>query len=307
MVQRAILIAGPTASGKSALAVSIATAFDGVVVNADSMQVYRDLDVLTARPGPADLARAPHALYGHVDGAEAYSVGRWLADVGRVLDEARRLGRLPVIVGGTGLYFKALTEGLAPVPPIPAEIRARWRAEVAARGAPALHAELAARDGQTAAHLQPGDAQRVTRALEVLEATGRGLAAWQALPGRPLIDLEGATMLVAGVPRDALWERAQARVDAMFAGGAIAEVGRLAGRGLSVELPVMRALGVAPLVRHLAGEIGLDEAAERTKGDTRHYIKRQSTWLRRNMITWKTISQQEIERIVAKDFTLICR
>ena len=176
---RAVLIAGPTASGKSALALAVAGRLGGVIVNADSMQVYRDLRIITARPGAADEALVPHRLYGHVDAAENYSVGRWCYDVRAVLDEARQAGRLPILVGGTGLYFKALTEGLSAVPPTPPEIRAAVRARCDAEGAQALHAELARRDPAMAGRLKPGDRMRVARALEVLEATGRSLADWQ--------------------------------------------------------------------------------------------------------------------------------
>lgn len=305
MMQRTILIAGPTASGKSALALAIAARLGGVVVNADSMQVYRDLEVLTARPAAADLALARHALYGHIDAAAAYSVGRWLGDVGVVLEALRREGAVPVIVGGTGLYFKALVEGLAPVPPIPAEVRAVWRDTVAARGAHAMHAELARRDPETAGQLRPSDAQRVTRALEVLDATGRGLSAWQRVPGRPLVDAEAATRLVLAPERDALYARAEARFDQMMAHGALDEVRRLEARRLSSSLPVMRALGAPPLLRHLAGSLGLDEAVATGKADTRRYIKRQLTWLRQHMITWQSISTQQMERILSGDFTLI--
>lgn len=305
VLQRIVLIAGPTASGKSALALGIAQHLGGVVVNADSMQVYRDLEVLTARPRTEDLTKVRHVLYGHIDGAEAYSVGRWLDDMRAVLAELRREGAVPVIVGGTGLYFKALTEGLAPIPPVPAEIRDRWRRAVAERGAHAMHVELKQRDPETAAQLNPTDAQRLTRALEVLEATGRGLATWQRLPGQPLVDPEQAVRLVLGMDREALYAGAEARFDRMLADGALDEIRRLVARGLSPDLPVMRALGVGPLARHLEGKIGLEAAANASKTETRQYIKRQLTWLKRNMITWKLLHTKEIERIKLDHFTLI--
>jgi tRNA dimethylallyltransferase len=181
-----ILIAGPTASGKSALALRIAERLGGVIINADSMQVYRDLRIITARPTPADEARVPHRLYGHVDAAENYSVGRWCQDVREALAESERAGRVPILVGGTGLYFKALTQGLSAVPPTPPEIRAAVRARCDAEGAVSLHSELSRRDPAMAAKLKPGDRMRIARALEVLEATGRSLADWHR-DGMPAI------------------------------------------------------------------------------------------------------------------------
>lgn len=304
-MQRTILIAGPTASGKSALALALAERFGGVVVNADSMQVYRDLAVLTARPSGGDLARAGHELYGTVDGAVAYSVGRWLEDVAPVLAQLWAADAVPIIVGGTGLYFRALTEGLSPIPAVPPDIRDHWRGEAARLGPAALHEVLGRRDAETARRLRPTDPQRIVRALEVLDATGWGLAQWQGQPGRPVVPEAGAVKLVAGLDRATLYARADDRVDAMLAGGAIAEVRLLASRGLAPDLPVMRALGVAPLLRLLAGEIALADAAALTKAETRRYIKRQQTWLRRNMITWDSVSAIDMERIFGGDFTLI--
>src|SRR5437667_3759976 len=186
----AILIAGPTASGKSGLALLLAAEIGGTIINADSMQVYRDLRIITARPTPEEEARVPHRLYGHVDAAENYSVGRWLADVAPVLDEVHAAGRVPILVGGTGLYFKALTQGLSNVPPIPADIRANVRAWMEAEGSAALHAELLRRDPST--QLKPGDRTRIARALEVLEATGRPLAEWHRDGLPPLLDASNA-------------------------------------------------------------------------------------------------------------------
>lgn len=289
---RAILIAGPTASGKSALAVRMAQLHGGVVVNADSMQVYSDLDVLTARPREDDLTAAPHVLYGYVDGGEPYSVGRWLDDVAAVLSECDRSGRVPVITGGTGLYFKALLEGLSPIPAIPAGVREHWRGEAASLGAAGLYEILAARDPDTARRLQREDTQRLTRALEVLDATGRSLSAWQREPGIPLIAEADARRLVVTLDRAELHRRADARLDAMMTAGALAEVEALAGKGYATDRPVMRALGVAPLMEALAGKMPVAAAVERTRLDTRQYIKRQQTWIRRNMIAWTCVHEK---------------
>ncbi len=300
---RAILIAGPTASGKSALAIRLAQRYGGIVVNADSMQVYADLAILTARPGEADLRAAPHALYGYVGGGESYSVGRWLEDVAAVLAECHRSGRVPVITGGTGLYFKALLDGLSPIPRIPVAVREHWRCEAAALGAARLHEILAARDPETAARLRPEDTQRLTRALEVLDATGRSLSDWQREPGIPLIAHEDTLPLVVTLERAELHRRADARLDSMMAAGALAEVEALAAQGYATDAPVMRALGVGPFMQAIAGRIAVATALERTKLDTRQYIKRQETWLRRNMITWKCVSAQSMEQIASPNFT----
>ena len=300
---RAILIAGPTASGKSALAVRMAQRHNGIVINADSMQVYRDLVILTARPAPADLQAARHALYGYVTGDEPYSVGRWVADAAEVMADCWRDGSMPIVVGGTGLYFKALLEGLSPIPAIPAAVRDHWRAEAQRLGPAALHALLAARDPATAAKLLPTDPQRTTRALEVFDATGRSLADWQREPGRPVVD-EGRTLrLVISHERTELHRRSDARFDAMMAGDALEEARVLAAKNYSTELPVMRALGVAPLIAAAEGRLPLNEAVARTKLDTRQYIKRQETWLRRNMMSWNWLSTQDMERSLMQNFT----
>ncbi len=280
---RAILIAGPTASGKSALAVKLAARLGGTVVNADSMAVYRDLSILSGRPGPADLARAPHALYGHRDAAEPYSVGMWLDEIGPVLAEAGRTGRVPIVVGGTGLYFKALTQGLSDIPAVPADVRTKLRQE-AERLSPAdLHARLVARDPETAARLRPTDPQRVSRALEVLEATGRPLAAFQDHRLPPLLGANSYIGLVIGVERESSRAAIDCRFDAMMAAGALDEVRGLASRGLDPALPAMRALGVPPLLDHLAGRLSLEEAVHRAKAETRAYAKRQQTFARHQL------------------------
>jgi tRNA dimethylallyltransferase len=277
---KAILIAGPTASGKSALALSLAETLGGTVINADSMQVYGDLRVITARPTPAEEARAPHRLYGHVDAAENYSVGRWCVDTRAALAEAEQAGRRPILVGGTGLYFKALTRGLAAVPPIPAELRASVRERLKSEGVAALHADLARLDPASAERLMAGDRARVTRALEVVLATGRSLTDWHREGLPPSIDAAEVIKIFLNVERAELYRRIDARFDAMLASGALDEVKALAARQLDPALPAMKAHGVPWLLRHLEGEIALAEAAEGGKRDTRRYTKRQATWFR---------------------------
>jgi tRNA dimethylallyltransferase len=300
---RAILIAGPTASGKSRLALRLAEQLNGVVINADSMQVYRELRILTARPTAADEARAPHALYGFVSGTEAYSAGRYAVDAARAIADARTRGRVPIVVGGTGLYFKALLEGLSPIPGIDPEVRNYWRGQAAGRPATELHAVLDARDPEMAARLMPSDGQRIVRALEVLESTGRSLADWQREPGRPVL-VERQTMRLLTLPdRTAQATVIEARFEAMLAAGGIEEVRSLLALGLSSELPIMRALGVAPIAAHLAGGLSLEAATATAKAETRQYAKRQLTWLRRNMIAWIRLDSQQMESFSALNFS----
>jgi tRNA dimethylallyltransferase len=287
----AVLIAGPTASGKSALAMALAERIGGIIVNADSMQVYRDLRIITARPTPAEEARLPHRLYGDVDAAVNYSVGQYVADAGAALDEARRRHGVAIFVGGTGLYFKALTTGLAAVPPIPPDIRAGVRARLAQYGAAALHAELAARDPAGAARLNPNDRTRIARAIEVVEATGRSLLDWQTEELPALIDPATPRIFIAP-DRAALYARIDARFDKMLAAGALDEVRRLAARKLDPLLPAMKAHGVPGLIRHLAGGITLEEAAHKAKLDTRHYAKRQFTWFRHQLGDWPRMAPE---------------
>ncbi|MGV6873359.1 tRNA (adenosine(37)-N6)-dimethylallyltransferase MiaA [Pseudochelatococcus sp. B33] len=277
---RAILIAGPTASGKSALAIKLADRLGGVVVNADSMQVYRDLRVITARPTQGEEAQVPHRLYGHVDAAENYSVGRWLTDAAAAIEEIWQAGRVPIVTGGTGLYFKALTEGLSDIPAVPEAVRADVRAGAEGRDTPMLHADLAARDPETARRVGPTDRQRILRALEVLAATGKPLASFrQARRPGPLGRMQVPKIFLAP-ERAAVNERIDRRFLAMMAEGALDEVGRLAARGLDPALPAMRAHGVPWLIRHLRGEIDIGEAIAGAQADTRHYAKRQFTWFR---------------------------
>lgn len=289
---RPILIAGPTASGKSALALALAERFNGVVINADSMQVYRELRILTARPTDEDLARAPHALYGFVPASEAYSTGRYVTDAAAALHSARDAGQRPIIVGGTGLYFKALLEGLSPVPPIPDDVRTHWRDLEAKQGAYALWTVLMHDDPQMALRLEPNDGQRIVRALEVFHATGKSLAEWQQTAGTPIIDPAEVIKLVMLPERDDLRARTDARFSKMIASGALAEAEALAALNLDPSLPAMRAIGVAPLVAAVTGRASLEEAISQAQAETRQYLKRQTTWIKSHMITWKHVFTQ---------------
>jgi tRNA dimethylallyltransferase len=278
-----VLIAGPTASGKSALALDLAQRCGGMVINTDSMQVYRDLRVLTARPTPAEEALVPHRLYGHVDAAVNFSAGSFVADAAKALDEARAQGRMPIFAGGSGLYFKAITRGLSAVPPIPPDVRESVRARLDRDGVEALHAELARRDPASAERLKQRDRTRIARALEVVEATGRSLTDWHR-EGLPPILPQGAFVALFLAPeREQLYARIDARFHAMIKAGALDEVAALAARKLDPLLPAMKAHGVPALLRHLKGEITLDEAAEIGRADTRHYAKRQFTWFRHQL------------------------
>lgn len=287
---RAFLIAGPTASGKSALALALADRLGGTVINADSMQVYDTLRILTARPSPQDEAAVPHRLYGHVPLARAHSVGAWLADVRTALAEAAAAARPAVIVGGTGLYFRALTEGLAAVPAIPDPVRAELRERMKAEGTPALHAELLARDPQSARRIGASDPQRIVRALEVVIATGRPLSDWQREPAAPpLLPATAVRRLVLWPERDAVRTRIDARVGEMLAEGALEEVRSALAMDLDPALPGYRAHGLRPFMAHLRGDLSLEEAAERTRAETRQYAKRQFTWFRHQMPDWPRV------------------
>ncbi|RUU81005.1 tRNA (adenosine(37)-N6)-dimethylallyltransferase MiaA [Mesorhizobium sp. M7A.F.Ca.MR.362.00.0.0] len=282
-VKNAILIAGPTASGKSALALDLAERRGGVIVNTDSMQGYSVLDVLTARPEAADLARAPHYLYGHVHPATAYSTGAWLRDVMKLIEDGTFSERPVIFVGGTGLYFRALAEGISEMPDIPQRVRDRWRYELKEQGAVKLHSLLLREDSAAAMMLKPTDSQRIVRALEVLDASGRSILEWQAERGQPLIDRESARFFVIEPDRAALVARIDKRFDQMLDKGALDEVKRLAALGLDPELPAMKAIGVRELQAAMAGEIGFPEAIERAKIATRQYSKRQTTWFRHQL------------------------
>ena len=292
----AILIAGPTASGKSALALALAEKIGGTIVNADSMQVYRDLCVITARPTPAEEARVPHRLYGHVDAAENYSVGRWCRDVGEALNEIAAQGHVAILVGGTGLYFKALTSGLAAVPPIPAEIRVQVRGHLASEGTAALYGELASLDPVTAQRLMVNDRSRISRALEVVLATGRSLTDWHREGMPALVDSARAAKIFLTCERKQLVARIETRFAAMLKAGALDEVRALERRQLDPLLPAMKAHGVPWLIRHLNGEISLDEAAAGAIMDTRRYAKRQLTWFRNQMKDWPWAAPEEAQK-----------
>lgn len=298
----AVLIAGPTASGKSALALEFAESLGGIIVNVDSMQVYRDLRIVTARPTPEDEARAPHKLYGFVDASENYSVGRWCRDVGETLKEIVNQQRVPILVGGTGLYFKALTTGLAAVPSIPEDIRAEVRGRLQREGAPALHAELVQLDPATARRVTINDRSRISRALEVVMATGRPLSDWHREGLPPLIDPDRAAKIFITCDREELVRRIEARFVAMTKSGALEEVQQLAGRKLEPTLPAMKAHGVPWLIRHLNGEISREEAVAGAVMDTRRYAKRQLTWFRHQMKNWTWASPKEAFSIVRTSF-----
>lgn len=294
----ALLIAGPTASGKSALALALAERLGGVIINADAMQVYADLRVLTARPTPEEEARAPHRLFGHVDAGVARSAGDWLREAVAEIDSARAAGAVPILVGGTGLFFTALTEGLAEIPEIPREIRALARAEAAA-DAPAAHARLAALDPATAERLSPQDAVRIARGLEVARATGRPLSDWQA-GTQPALAPGAWRGIVLTPSREALYAAIDARFDAMLANGAIEEARALWARGLPRDLPALKAHGMPALCVYFDGKIDLAEVARRGAQDTRNYAKRQFTWARGRMGGWRTITQTALDdRITA--------
>jgi tRNA dimethylallyltransferase len=282
----AILIAGPTASGKSALALKLARERDGVIINADSMQVYRPLRILSARPSVEDEAQAPHRLYGHVGGEENYSAGRWLSETKLEMQACWSIGRLPIVVGGTGLYFMALQGGLADVPAIPTDLRDKWRGFTGD-----LHAELQKRDPIGAAKLNPADIQRIIRALEVVDATGKPLAVWQdEARGGSFLNAINVERLFLDVPREELYARSERRFDMMMEQGALDEVRALPV--LSPDYPMMKAIGVPELSANLRDELSLDEAVIKAKTATRQYIKRQLTWWRGQMTGWQTVQGQ---------------
>jgi tRNA dimethylallyltransferase len=286
----ALLIAGPTASGKSALALEMAQDLGGEIVNADSMQVYAVLNRLTARPGSDDLRRAPHHLYGHVQPQTAYSTGIWLDEAARTIADIRARGALPVVVGGTGLYFRALTGGLSDMPAIPDAIRKPLRARLEDEGVEALHADLARLDPAMAKRLRPTDRQRVLRALEVVMATGQSIAAFQGRGGAMIVDPAGARCIVLEPDRARLRKRINKRFSQMIEEGALDEVKELLSKNIPPQHPVMKAIGVAPLAAHLQGQLPLPEAIELSSAATRQYAKRQMTWFRNQLgESWERI------------------
>jgi tRNA dimethylallyltransferase len=286
----AILITGPTASGKSALALDFAQRNGGVVINADSMQVYDTLRVVTARPSLEEMAEVPHALYGHVPASLSYSAGEWLRDVEQLISALRRERRIPVIVGGTGLYFKALMGGLSEMPAIPDAVRSDIRLRLEAEGPNALHAELSAHDPSVAQRLNPGDGQRIVRALEVFSVTGRSIAEFQMQSGPARIDPDRALKLVVLPDRQVLHERINLRFERMMEEGAVEEVETVLTLQLAPEMPAMKAIGVSQIADMLAGRMTQAEAIERASAATRQYAKRQMTWFRNQMDeSWQRI------------------
>jgi tRNA dimethylallyltransferase len=274
---RLALIAGPTASGKSAVALALAEREGGVVINADSAQVYRDLRIVSARPGKDEEARAPHRLYGYRDGAAACSAADWAADAKQVITETHRDGRLPILVGGTGLYLRTLLDGIAPVPPIDAAIRA----EVRALPVEQAYAALMDEDPEAATRLRPSDTTRVARALEVVRSTGRPIGEWQRHKIGGIADEVSLVPLLLLPPRDWLYERCDRRFEAMMSEEGLAEVRRLLERRLDPALPVMRAIGVREIAGYLTGALGRAQALQAGRTATRQYAKRQYTWFSR--------------------------
>jgi tRNA dimethylallyltransferase len=287
----AVLIAGPTASGKSAAALALAEHIGGVVINADSMQVYREAPILTAQPDAEAQARVPHLLYGHISAREVYSVGRYAEDARQALAQARAQNRIPIFVGGTGLYFTALTDGLAQIPPVPASVRAAARALLVEIGVEELHNRLAARDPETAAQLRPTDPQRVLRAYEVFEATGRPLGHWQRETGAPLLDGLKLARFVLNPPRPYLRDRIAQRFEAMLGNGGREEA--LALADLDPALPAAKLLGLRPLIAHARGEMDWEAAVLLSVIATRQFAKRQMTWFRNRMADYVWFSPDE--------------
>ncbi|MCP4932735.1 MAG: tRNA (adenosine(37)-N6)-dimethylallyltransferase MiaA [bacterium] len=303
--QGPILIAGQTTSGKSGLALKLAHELDGVIVNADSMQIYEELQILSARPSKEEMQGLPHKLYGHIKARTPYSVGHWLLEIETTLNDIANEGKRAIIIGGTGLYFKALLEGLSPVPEIFDHFRDKWR-QRALDPTYDLHARLKLDDPEMAERLMPSDRQRLARALEVINGTGKSLLYWQKQPNKGgLINADECVKLAIYVERADLYARCDQRFDEMISAGAIDEVSRLLDLQLPSTLPSMRALGVRPLAAFLAGDYSIKDAVEKAKTETRQYAKRQSTWLKSNMITWKSINLKEMQRKEVDLFSLI--
>ncbi len=300
-----IVVGGPTASGKSALAVALAERFGGVVINADSMQLYRTLSILTARPGADALARAPHRLFGIAEPDDIWSAGRWRRRAVEEIDTARSEGTPPVVVGGTGLYLQALTEGLANVPAADPAVRERLRALLAERGGEAMHRMLAERDPEGAAAIRPSDPQRILRALEVVESTGESLRAWHARQTPAAEDGRAALRILLMPDRDAVYAACDARFDRMMADGALAEARAVGTMGLDPALPMMKAVGLAPLLAHCRGELDLDGAVAAAKRDTRRYARRQMTWFRNRSKPDRVVTAQYSESLLPEIFSFI--
>lgn len=298
-----VVIGGPTASGKSALALAVAEAFGGTVINADAIQVYRELSVLSARPGPAETERAPHRLYCVLAGSQRCSAARWRTMALAAIATAHSKGSLPIVVGGTGLYLRALTQGLSPVPTIDPEIRERARARHAELGGERFHAELAALDPTMGARLHPGDSQRVIRAWEVVTATGRSLALFQKI--RPAQSGLRFTQHIVLPPREALYAACDARAERMIEQGALEEVQRLLALKLDPSLPVMKAVGLRELAAYLGGAVDRSTALDDLRRATRNYAKRQYTWFRHQMPEAQCWNEQFSESLVERIFPFI--
>lgn len=290
----AVLIAGPTASGKSDVALGLAERLKGTIINADAMQVYEGLRILTARPSPEDEARVPHRLYGTVPASTAFSVGDWTAAATQAAIEVTGAGRLPIFVGGTGMYLSVLSEGISPMPEIPADIREEVRGIPDRQSLAELYEMVRKVDEASAERIGPTDPQRLMRALEVFRATDEPLTSWQQKPRQK--PFEGMFARIVLAPeRQWVYDRIERRFDAMVMSGAMQEVEALAKRGLDPDLPLMKALGVEDLIRVQCGKISLEEAVTEIKTKTRRFAKRQMTWFRNQMITWNRIETQEME------------
>ncbi|MEL6286156.1 MAG: tRNA (adenosine(37)-N6)-dimethylallyltransferase MiaA [Pseudomonadota bacterium] len=285
----AILIHGPTASGKTSVAIELAKTLDGEIINADSMQVYRDLKVLSARPDPSEMQDVTHHMFGHVDAATRYSTGLWLEDATQTIADVQRRGRLPIIAGGTGLYLLALTEGLSEIPPVPEDIRADVRYILQDQGIAGLYARLQAADPAMAADLSPNDRQRVSRAYEVWLATGKSIRDFQGSRSRPVLAPGEWLGVALTPPRTRLYNRIDRRFETMMMHGGMEEARALVGRGLDPELPAMKASGLPWLAAFIRGEMTAETAADHAKRDTRRYAKRQFTWISRQFPFWPRI------------------
>jgi tRNA dimethylallyltransferase len=283
-----ILVGGPTASGKSAFALSLAREHGGEIVNADSMQIYAGMPVLTAGPSAEDLAQAQHHLFGVADAADGWSVGRWLTAATQVLAEIAARGRPAVVVGGTGLYFRALTHGLADVPPVPETQREISALLYAAQGEPEFRDALAELDPEAEKRIEIGDRQRLVRAHAVAVATGKSLTAWQT-DTKPALAEGTWRGVVLDPPRAELYDRCDARLGLMVEHGALAEVRAMEARGLDPSLPALKAVGYRELAAHLRGETTLDEALDAARQETRRYAKRQMTWFRNQTPDWERV------------------
>ncbi|MCG9917093.1 MAG: tRNA (adenosine(37)-N6)-dimethylallyltransferase MiaA [Phenylobacterium sp.] len=294
MEPRIWLIGGPTASGKTAIALRRAREIGGEIVNADSIQLYGDLTHLSARPTPDEMAQAPHHLFGVADGAQAWSVGRWLRAALPLIADIRARGRSPILVGGTGLYFRSLTEGLAEIPVAPPEIRVEAEAAFESLGETAFRARLGEVDPAAAARIAPGDRQRLVRAWEVFVFAGQPLSDLQAATTAPLAP-DAWRGVVIDLPRQVLYGRCDARLAAMFEGGAAEEVATLVARGLDPALPVMRALGLREIAAWQAGTMGRHDALAAAQQETRRYAKRQATWFRNQTPDWPRITATDAE------------